>query len=68
MSAYLPTGPHSALLALAVPIAALVFAFLVTRAPWVRAARAAAWALVVLSVGVAHRVTAAQPAGSGCWW
>jgi Membrane bound O-acyl transferase family len=63
MSAYLPTPPHSALLALAVPIGTLVFAFLITRVPWARAARAAAWALVVLSVGVAHRVSSAQPAG-----
>ncbi|PYQ41392.1 MAG: hypothetical protein DMF77_15885 [Acidobacteria bacterium] len=63
MRAYLPVELDSALRALAVAAGTLVLAFLVTRAPWIRAARAAAWALVVLSVGVAHRVTAAEPAG-----
>jgi len=63
MSAYLPVDLDSALRALAVPVGTLVLAFVVTRAPRVRAARASAWALVVLSVGAAHHVTTAQPAG-----
>jgi hypothetical protein len=63
MSAYLPVDLDSALRAMAVPVGTLVLAFLVAHAPWIRAARAAAWALVVVSVGVAHRGTTAQPAG-----
>jgi hypothetical protein len=63
MSAYLPADLDSALCALAVPAGTLVFAFLITRVPWVRAARSVAWGLAVLSVGIADQVTSAQPAG-----
>jgi hypothetical protein len=63
MSAYLPGDLASALRALGVPAATLVLAFLVTRVPWAGVARAAAWTLVVLTVGVAHLVTSAQAAG-----
>jgi alginate O-acetyltransferase complex protein AlgI len=63
MSAYFAGDLASALRALAVAVGTLALAFLVTRAAWTRAARAAAWGLAVLSVGVAHDVTCAQPAG-----
>jgi hypothetical protein len=63
MTAYLPTDLGLGLRALMVPVGALVLAFAVTRAPWAGVTRVAAWALVVVSVGAAHRVTSAQPAG-----
>jgi alginate O-acetyltransferase complex protein AlgI len=63
MSAYFPMDLDSALRALAVPVGTLILASIVSRSPWLRAARVAAWTLVFLCVGVAHRVTTAQPAG-----
>lgn len=63
MSAYVPRGADSLFAAMAVVSGTLALALFVTRIPSPRAARLAAWALVALALGAAHRVTSAEPAG-----
>ncbi|HEY8148991.1 MAG TPA: membrane bound O-acyl transferase family-domain-containing protein [Vicinamibacteria bacterium] len=59
----MPRGADSLFAALALVSGTLALGLLVTRIPSPRVARGAAWALVALAVGAAHRVTAAEPAG-----
>lgn len=63
MSAYAPHGWAAGLAALALLAATLGLALLITRLRSPRLARRASWALVLLALGSAHRVTAGQPPG-----
>ena len=63
MSAYVPHTREAVLAAMGLVAATLVLALLVTRLRSARAARVAAWALVVLALWAADRTTAGQPPG-----